>query len=83
MTARRQDSGETWGNNLKRRRIQGNVTEKEKKMTIGKMLVSQARKTKLLDRKENSNDEKRDPNKSPGQAKEKRPAGLYQAAHLS
>lgn len=32
-------------------------------MTIGKMLVSQARKTKLLDRKENSNDEKKGPQK--------------------
>jgi transposase len=49
MTTRRQDSGETWGNDPKRR-TQGNATEKEKETTRGKMLVSQARQAALTDR---------------------------------
>lgn len=81
MTTRRQDSVETWGNDLKKRRCQGDVTEKEK-MTIGKQrcLIS-VRHASLVDRKKNSKG-KRTPTGVPSYIR-KRPASLYQAGHLS
>lgn len=65
MTTRRQDSVETWGNDPKRRKSQGNLTQKEK-VTRGKerCLIS-VRHVSLVDRKEKFQ-RKRDPNKRPG-----------------
>jgi len=70
MTTRRQDSGETWGNKLKRRRSQGNLTEEEKKTTRGKMLVSRARQTTLIDRKKNPKTKKGPQQESPSGERE-------------
>lgn len=69
MTTRRQDSRETWGNNSSGIRSQGNVTNRGKKTTIGNMLVSQASSNDFDRQKENFQRRKRDPNKSPGQAR--------------
>lgn len=62
---RRQDSVETWGNDPKRRRSQGNETEKEK-MTRGKERCLISVRHVRFGRQKGKFQRKKDPNKRPG-----------------